>query len=87
MKELKFEQINEVNGGVGLPGAGLGAVTGGAGYLGNAVTSGEFSWGGFAASIAGGAASGAVGGPIGSAAARYLLPRMAAITGATVGAQ
>ena len=86
MQELKFEELEEVNGGVGLPGAGLGALTGAAAYLGSAATSGDFSWGGLGAATATGAASGAIGGPVGSAAARYLLPRVAFIGGASEGA-
>ncbi|QBL10376.1 MULTISPECIES: hypothetical protein [unclassified Rheinheimera] len=87
MQELTFEQVEEVNGAFGVPGMGLGAVIGAAGYLGSAATSGSFSWGGLAAATGTGAASGAIGGPIGSAAARYLLPRVAALGGAATGAQ
>jgi len=87
MQELKFEQVEDVNGAFGLPGAGLGALAGAAGYLGSAATSGSFSWGGLAAATGTGAATGAIGGPVGSAVARYFIPRVAAAGGAVTGAQ
>lgn len=82
MRELNVKQIQEVNGGFGPSGAGLGAVIGAAGYLGSAATSGNFSWGGFGAATAAGGLSGFVGNPVGSAAARYLLPRISFMGGA-----
>ena len=82
MRELNVKEIQEANGGFGPAGAGLGAVIGAAGYLGSAATSGNFSWGGLGAATAAGGLSGAVGGPIGSAAARFLLPRISFMGGA-----
>ena len=52
-------EIEEVNAGVGLPGAGFGGAMGGLSYFGSATTSGNFSWSGFGTAIAVGAASGA----------------------------
>ncbi|NBI43951.1 hypothetical protein GVX76_10875 [[Haemophilus] felis] len=85
MRQLTNYEVKHVSGSFGPPGAGIGALSGGLGYLGNSVVSGNFSWSGFGTSIAVGAASGAVGGPLGSAAARYLAPRIGFLGGAAVG--
>ena len=57
MKELKFNQVQDVNGGVAFLAhpAFVGGAMGGLGYLGSAAISGNFSWGGFGTSIAAGA--------------------------------
>ena len=83
MRELDSTQLNQVHGGIGPAGAGFGAVVAAAGYLGSSSTSGNFSLSGFAAATLAGAASGAVGGPVGSAIARYLLPRISFFGGAS----
>ncbi|MBO1256452.1 hypothetical protein J3L16_12235 [Alteromonas sp. 5E99-2] len=85
MEEISFSQLREVNGGFGPAGAGFGALVGGVGYLGSAATSGSFSLGGFGAAVGTGALSGAVGGPVGSSVARYLLPRISFGGGITAG--
>lgn len=85
MRNLNNIDIQRVSGGFGLPGAGLGAVVGGLGYLGNSAISGHFTWSGLGASIAVGAASGAIGGPMASAAAKYLAPRVGFLGGAAIG--
>ena len=48
MRELTVRETENIRGGWGVPGAGVGALTGAAGYLGHASTSGGFSWGGLA---------------------------------------
>jgi hypothetical protein len=66
MQELKFDQVGEVNGGFGLPGAILGGAIGGA--------SSAFNGGGFgniAGAIAFGAASGFFGGFVGHTGSRF----------------
>lgn len=85
MKELSESQIQSIKGGFGPAGAGFGAFVGGAGYLGSAVTSGSFSWGGFGAEVGTGALSGAFGGPVASAVARFALPRISFGGGAVGG--
>jgi len=74
MRELNFNEIEEVSGGWGLPGAFVGGLSGGAGYLGNAASSGSFSWSGLGGSIGTGSILGAISDPIGAARA-YFLPR------------
>lgn len=86
MRVLNNHEIQEVSGGVGPGGAIFGGVTGGAGYLANSATSGEFSWTDFAIATGTGAATGFVGGKPASAAARYLIPRITAGGGAVQGA-
>lgn len=86
MRELNIEEVEEVSGGFGPAGAAFGGVTGAAGYLGNAATSGNFSWSGLATATGTGAATGAVGGAPASAAARYVIPRITAGGGALQGA-
>jgi hypothetical protein len=76
MIQLSETQIDDVNGSFGPAGAGFGAVVSGVGYLGNAATSGSFSWGAFGAAVGTGALSGAIGGPVASTFARYALPRI-----------
>ncbi len=85
MQYLSEHEFDDVNGGVGLPGAGFGGVLGGLSYLGSAATSGSFSWAGLGTSVAVGAASGAVGGPIGSAAIKYGLSKISFYGGAAQG--
>ncbi len=85
IKELTINETMEVGAGIGWPGAAAGGIYGGLGYLGGAAVSGDFNWGSFGTSIAGGAAMGAIGGPIGSAAGRYLAPRVSFATGAITG--
>jgi hypothetical protein len=85
MQYLTQSEIEEVNGGVGLPGAGFGGALGGLSYLGSAATSGNFSWSGFGTAVAVGAASGAVGGPVGSAVIKYGLSKISFYGGATQG--
>lgn len=87
MKELNKNDLEKINGGVGPAGAAFGAFTGAVGYLGGAATSGNFSVGGLVSSTVGGAITGFIGGPVTSAMARYLIPRVAGITGAVTGKQ
>ena len=82
MLELNVVEIEEVNGGFGPAGAGFGALVGAAGYLGAASTSGSFSWSGLGTATFGGAVGGFLGGPVASAAARFVIPRVAFVTGA-----
>lgn len=44
MKELNLNELKMVSGAIGLPGAGVGALSGAAGYLGGAAVSGNFSF-------------------------------------------
>lgn len=74
MRELTIQETEEVAGGVGPAGAAFGAVTGGAIYLGGAVSTGRFSWGGFGAAVGSGAAAGFFTGGV-SALAWYAAPR------------
>lgn len=85
VKELDKGQLELVNGGIGWPGAIAGGIYGGIMYAGSATTTGTFSWGGLGTNIVGGAALGSIGGPIGSAAGRYLAPRVSYATGAISG--
>jgi len=84
MRELSQSEIRQVSGAWGVPGAGLGALTGGAGYLGHAATSGQFSWGGLGQNMAIGALLGGIGGPVGAVRA-YFMPRAAFGAGAFTG--
>lgn len=63
MRELTNKEISIVNGGIGIGGAAVGAIGGASGYYGNSVSSGEGSFGGFAAATLGGAVSGFFLGP------------------------
>ena len=65
MKELTQNEVGNVRGAWGVSRAGLGALAGAAGYLGYAATSGTFSWGQLGVYTAGGALTGAIGGPVG----------------------
>jgi hypothetical protein len=65
MKELSNNEINLISGAFGTTGAGLSVLTGGASYLGGAATSGSFNWANLVI------ATGALGGPVTSAASRY----------------
>lgn len=84
MRQLTIEETQKVSGGVGPAGAVVGALTGAAGYLGAAVTSGQFSWRGLAYNTGAGAVLGAIAGPVGAVQA-YLLPRAAFAMGAAYG--
>ena len=81
MRELTQNELSNVRGAWGVPGAGLGAFAGAAGYLGFAATSGTFSWGQLGVYTAGGALTGAIGGPVGVVRA-YFMPRAAFGVGA-----
>ncbi len=81
-RELTPEETEQVTGGNPV-GAVVGAVTGAAGYLGTASTTGEFSVGGFALATGTGAISGSLGGV--SMAARVIAPRVSFLGGAGVG--
>lgn len=59
------QEMEETEGAFAVPGAVAGAGIGAWGYLGGAAGSGNFSWKGLAATTAGGAAVGAVTGPVG----------------------
>ncbi|MDG1816607.1 MAG: class IIb bacteriocin, lactobin A/cerein 7B family [Glaciecola sp.] len=85
MKELNNEELMDVHGGIGIVGAGFGGVLGGISYLGNAATSGSFSWGGFGSAVGVGAISGAVGGPVGSSIVKYGLSKVSFYGGAAQG--
>ena len=84
MRELTVRETENIRGGWGVPGAGVGALTGAAGYLGHASTSGGFSWGGLARATVTGAVLGAIAGPAGAVRA-YFLPRSAFGLGAVLG--
>ena len=84
MRELTVRETEEIAGGWGLPGAGIGAFTGAASYLGHASTSGQFSWGGLFQQTFTGAAIGAISGPVGAIRA-YFMPRAAFGLGAVFG--
>lgn len=81
MRELTTHEIEQINGGIGPAGSITGGVYGGLAYLGSAAVTGDFSLRGLAGHTASGAAMGFVGGPITSAAGRYLAPRVATIGG------
>ncbi len=84
MRELTVRETEEIAGGWGLPGAGIGGGTGAAIYLGHASTSGVFTWRGFGRAIFEGAALGAISGPVGVIRA-YFLPRAGFVLGAGFG--
>jgi hypothetical protein len=80
-----------ISGGVELPGAGIVALSGAAGYLGGAAISGNFSISGLGTSTAIGAVVGAVDqyslvvqNATRAAAAGYLAPRLAGVGGVAV---
>lgn len=85
MQHLSQNEYAYINGGFGLPGAGFGGALGGLSYLGSAATSGSFSWSGFGTAVVVGAASGAVGGPVGSAVIKYGLSKVSFYGGAVQG--
>lgn len=78
--ELSIQEMKETQG-VFAPyviAGGLGGIYGGLGYLGSSTATGNFRWSGFGTAIGVGVVSGLVGGgPIASAAGRYLAPRVA----------
>lgn len=84
MREITDREVEAVGGAWGLPGAGVGALSGAAGYLGYAATSGNFSWYDLGYNVVLGGATGAVSGPVGAARA-YFLPRVAGSVGAIGG--
>jgi len=86
MRTMTNEEIGKVSGAWGPAGAVVGGVSGAAGYLGAASTSGQFSWRQLGTYTVGGAIGGAVAGPVGARAA-YLAPRISAATGAIAGRQ
>lgn len=86
MRNLVEAEMIQVSGGWGHAGAAVGAASGAAGYLGQASTSGQFSWGALASATVTGAGLGAIGGPVGARTA-YLAPRIAAAGGAIGGRQ
>jgi hypothetical protein len=83
IRELTIEESQLVYGG-NPAGAALGAAVGAASYLGNASTTGDFSWSGLAGSTATGGLVGATGGA--SAFAAHVAPRVSFLGGAVVGA-
>ena len=88
MKELNFNQVQNVSGGAAFLAhpAVVGGAMGGLGYLGSAAVSGNFSWGGFGASIAAGATgAGILGGSAVSAARGYFATRVSFGGGITIG--
>ena len=76
MRELTVRETEKVGGGWGIAGAAVGALTGAAGYLGVASTSGHFAWRELGYNVITGAVGGAIGGPLGAARA-YFMPRAA----------
>ena len=76
MRELTDYETHCVNGQWGLPGAGVGAAAGAAGYLGTVAAGGGFDAWDFGYAVAGGAVGGAISGPVGAVRA-YLAPRVA----------
>lgn len=85
MQYLSEREYQQVNGGFGPAGATFGGLLGGISYLGSATTSGNFSWSGFGTSVAVGAVSGAVGGPMGNAIVKYGLSKVSFFGGAAQG--
>lgn len=86
MSELSSNDIDMVSGGVvGWPGAAIGGVYGGLGYLGSATTSGSFNFGQFGSAVGVGAVGGFYGGPLASAVGRYVVPRVSYVGGAISG--
>ena len=85
MQQLSQNDYAHINGGFGLPGAGFGGALGGLSYLGSAATSGSFSWSGLGSAVIVGAASGAVGGPVGNAVVKYGLSKVSFYGGAVQG--
>ncbi|MCP3429565.1 hypothetical protein [Opacimonas viscosa] len=85
MKELTSQQIDNIDGGVGIPGAIVGAVSGGITYLASAATSGSGNVGGFAVAVAGGAVGGFVSGGAVSVARAYATTKVAFAGGAAAG--
>jgi hypothetical protein len=81
IRELTLLEAEQVTGG-NPAGAAVGAIAGGAGYLGGAVISGEFTWSGFGASMAVGGLSGATMGV--TAFGAYMVPRISFFGGAAV---
>ena len=85
MRELTVRETQRVSGGATIIiNGGIGALTGAAGYLGTASTSGEFSWGGLANAAVSGAILGAISGPAGAIRA-YFMPRVSFGLGAIYG--
>ena len=84
MRELSQREVDVVCGQWGIPGAGVGAVAGAAGYLGHAAVRGSFDVYDFGYSVLSGAALGAIGGPVGAVRA-YVMPRAAFGLGAGYG--
>ena len=84
MRELNQQEIDEVAGAWGLPGAVIGAVSGAAMYMGSSLTSGDFSGRELATATAVGAALGFVSGPM-SMTRAYFYPRASALGGAIEG--
>lgn len=84
MRNMTNSEIMLVNGAWGPSGAVVGGISGAAGYLGSAATSGQFSWAQLGVYTAGGAVQGAIAGPVGARTA-YFAPRIAAATGAIAG--
>jgi hypothetical protein len=82
---LSNEQMSGTLGGWGAHGAVIGAVYGGAGYLGAAAVTGDFSGWGFAVAVGSGALGGMVGGGSISALNMYLAPRLGGGSGMLVG--
>lgn len=80
MKELTMKQRESVDGAFGVPGAVVGAILGGAGYLGSAAVSGG-SVGGFLASVGTGALTGFVTGGVTSIGRTFLAARVSAVGG------
>jgi|GEM_PF-2256376 len=82
MRELSMEETEMVSGGNPV-GAAVGAATGAATYLGNASTTGEFSWGGLAYNTGAGALAGSLGGA--SIVVRAVAPKLGFYSGAGAG--
>lgn len=78
---LTEQEVAQVGGGFGAPGAVIGAFAGGAGYLGGVAGGGRFSFSGLGSAVAFGALGGAMGGGIASAAMRFAVPRVSAMQG------
>ncbi|WP_412851999.1 hypothetical protein [Ectothiorhodospira shaposhnikovii] len=70
---LNDQEMRDVTGRWGLPGAVIGGLSGGAFYLGQAMGSGEGSYGGLATAVGGGALTGALLGPVGNFGTNLIL--------------
>ncbi len=82
MYELSAKETQYVNGGFGVPGAVVGGILSGAGYIGSAAASGQGSIGGFLTTVGAGALAGFFTGGVTSIGRTYLGARISLVGGA-----